>query len=292
MIACRVILVGFFLIFSQTAQAEQQKYPKTQEALFQAILKLNWETEPKEYSLAGSRGKYLLSEGLTLVRGEDAKRFMFLNQGTTEFKNVEAVAVDWNSGNQLIFMFIKSGYVKDDNWGNLDKDLLLEGIIETTEKSNQSRISRGFMPIENMTWAQEPTYEKSSKTSYWALKFNEGKKVTTNAIALKLGRNGFSELIWVAPLKDLDFSGGLLREALNNYKFEKGFRYADFSAGDKIAAFGIASLVAVTAGSKSGKGVVAGIIAMLLIFAKKLWFIIFVVIAGIWAAIKRLFRRG
>jgi hypothetical protein len=47
--------------------------------------------------------------------------------------------------------------------------------------------------------------------------------------------------------------------------------------------------VAVTAGSKSGKGVVAGFFALLLIFAKKLWFLIFLPFVFVWKWIKGLF---
>ena len=106
---------------------------------------------------------------------------------------------------------------------------------------------------------------------------------------MKLGRKGFSKLIWVGEAEQFNSSENLLREALNNHKFEKGFRYADYSSGDKIAAFGLASLVAVTAGSKGGKGVVAGILAMVLIFAKKLWFLIFLPFVFAWKWIKGLF---
>ncbi len=102
-------------------------------------------------------------------------------------------------------------------------------------------------------------------------------------------RKGYSKIIWIGEADQFSSSENLLREALNDHKFEKGFRYADYSVGDRIAAFGLASLVAVTAGSKSGKGVVAGILATLLIFAKKLWFLIFLPFVFGWKRIKRLF---
>jgi uncharacterized membrane-anchored protein len=143
--------------------------------------------------------------------------------------------------------------------------------------------------MEVLGWAQEPIYEKSSRTAYWAIKVKDETGIIVNAIAVKLGRNGFSKLIWVGVAEEFSSSENLLREALNNYKFKNGFRYADYSSGDKIAAFGLASLVAVTAGSKSGKGVVAGIFATLLIFAKKLWFLIFLPFVVGWKWIKRLF---
>ena len=74
---------------------------------------------------------------------------------------------------------------------------------------------------------------------------------------------------------------------LDDHSFDAGFLYADYEQGNKMAGFGLASLVALTAGSKNGKGVAAGLMATLLIFAKKLWFIIFLPFVFLWEKIKQ-----
>ena len=279
---------GLLLVGVQSAQAGQKVYPKTKEALEQAFQNLNWEREPKKYSLGDSHVEYRLPGGLEILLEEDARQFMFLINGV-EYPVTEALVFDPVSNNQLIFEFHEQGYVSDDDWADLDADALLEGVTESTEEDNAQRIENGLSAVKVIGWSQEPTYDKSSRTAYWAIKAKEGTSTIVNAIALKLGRKGFSKLIWVGDAEQFSSSENLLREALKNYKFENGFRYADFSTGDKVAAFGLASLVAVTAGSKSGKGVVAGILAALLIFAKKLWFLIFLPFVFAWKWIKRLF---
>ena len=284
----RTALVGLLLVCVQSAQAGQKVYPKTEEALKQAFQNLNWEREPKKYSLGDSHVEYRLPEGLLVLREEHARQFLFLNNGV-EYPEAEALVIDPVSKNQVIFSFFEEGYVSDDDWADLDADVLLEGISERTEESNAQRIENGLSAMKIIGWSQEPTYDKSSRTAYWVIKGNEGTDTVINAIAVKLGRKGFSKLIWVGDPEQFSSSENLLRESLKNYKFERGFRYADYSVGDKIAAFGLASLVAVTAGSKSGKGVVAGILAALLIFAKKFWFFIFLPFVFGWKWIKRLF---
>jgi len=213
---------------------------------------------------------------------------LFLNNGT-EFPESEALVLDPINMDQVVFSFFDEGYVSDDDWMDLDADLLLEGISESTEEANAQRVENGISTLEVIGWSQEPTYDESSRTAYWSIKFKEGPGFTINAIALKLGRKGFSKLIWVGDPNQLNLSENSLSTALDNNEFKKGFRYADFSSGDKLAAFGLASLVAVTAGSKGGKGVVAGVLVTLLIFAKKLWFLIFLPIVFGWKWLKRLF---
>ena len=286
----RTALFGLLLVCVQSAQAGQKVYPKTEEALEQAFQNLNWEGEPKKYSLGDSHVEYRLPEGLLILREEDARQFMFLNNGT-EFPDVDAIVFDPVSMNQLVFSYFEEGYVRDDDWADLDADLLLEGVIESTEEANAERIKNRVLPLKVLGWSQKPSYDKSSRTAHWAIKIKEGTGTTINAIALKLGRKGFSRLTWVGEAEQFNSSENMLREALDNHKFEKGFRYADYSSGDKVAAIGLATLVAVTAGSKRGKGVVVGILATLLIFAKKLWFLIFLPFVFFWKWIKRLFTR-
>lgn len=198
---------------------------------------------------------------------------MFLNNGS-EYLDADALVLNPESMEQLIFSYFETGYVQDKDWSDLDAELLLEGVKENTEEANIARVKNGFTALEIVGWAQKPIYDKESRTAYWAIKINDKETGSAiNAIALKLGRRGFNKFTWIGRPDQFNPSESLLKEALNNYKFEKGFRYADFSSGDKIAAVGLASLVAVTAGSKSGKGVVAGILAMVLIFAKNFGFL-------------------
>jgi uncharacterized membrane-anchored protein len=88
--------------------------------------------------------------------------------------------------------------------------------------------------------------ELNDKDSHWA-----------NAVALRLGRAGYTELTWVGSIDGFKTAGGrpdLLNEALGSHAFEEGFRYGDYQKGDKVAAYGIAGLVATALGLKFSKG--------------------------------------
>lgn len=61
-------------------------------------------------------------------------------------------------------------------------------------------------------------------------------------------------------------------EFANTINFKEGYRYADYKSGDKTAAVGIGSLVAGTLGVKALAK--AGVLAKLLGFAAKFWWII------------------
>ena len=75
---------GLLLICVHSAQAGQKVYPKTEEALKQAVGNLNWESEPKKYALGESHAEYPLQEGLLILRGEDARQFMRENTLASE----------------------------------------------------------------------------------------------------------------------------------------------------------------------------------------------------------------
>jgi len=233
-----------------------------------------------------------LPEGFLIFLDDNAKQFMFLNNGI-EFPKIDAVVFNPKNLEQFLFSYFESGYVSDGDWSDLDPELLLEGISESTEEANIDRKKNGIPPLKIIGWVQKPIYDKNSKTAYWAIKVtdtNSGDIV--NAIALKLGRRGFNKFVWIGEPDKFNPSESPLNIAIDNHNLQQGFRYADYSSGDKIAAVGLASLVAVTAGSKSGKGVVAGILATLLIFAKKFWFLIFLPFVFVWKWVKGLFSRG
>ena len=80
--------------------------------------------------------------------------------------------------------------------------------------------------------------------------------------------------------------------AADTYAPGVGLRYADFQDGDKVAAIGAVGVLASVIGVKHGKGWLAALGGMILVFAKKFWFLLLVIPAAIWGGIKRLAGRG
>ncbi|WP_417795086.1 DUF2167 domain-containing protein [Terasakiella pusilla] len=272
-----ILLVCLSLGLASTdVNAEGRAYPKTDEEFQKMVDALEWSIEPKTYEIVHSNAKFQLPEGFGMLFGHQAETYLFLNNGT-EFSNIDALVLKGETSEELIFSFQETGYIKDDDWNDLDADLLLEGIIESTEESNAERIKNNISPLEVVGWVQEPVYDESANMVSWAIKARDadGDEVI-NAIALKLGRKGFNRITWVGAPNEYIPNGGLLEEASVRFKYDEGFKYTDFASTDKVAAFGLASLVAVSAGSKSGKGVALGLLATILAFGKKLWFIILI----------------
>ena len=279
----------FLVVGSSTLEAKDRVYPQSEEELSKAYDQLNWQIEAKQYQLVKSNGSFQLSEGFGILLGDEAEQFLFLNNGT-EFSDIDAVVLKGETGEELIFSFFETGYIKDDDWSNLDADALLEGVKEGTEEANAERSRNNVSKVHVIGWVQRPTYDEAMNTAYWAIraKDEDGEEVI-NAIALKLGRKGFNKVTWVGSPEEFQPQSGLLMEALNDFHYDTGFKYADFSTSDKVAAVGLASLVAVTAGSKGGKGVALGAFAVALAFAKKLWFLIVLPFVGAWKWLKRKF---
>ena len=274
-----------FLAFAVDAAADQGPYP-AEDALEAEYAKLKWVEQPGSYDLPRSGSSVSFAQGHSMLIGADAERILFL-MNAREFPNSEAVLYDDQSGVFVTFDFFDDGYVKDEDWTDVDPAAFLESIREGTEAGNEERAKYGIAPMHVRGWLREPTYDADRGIVSWAIEFDDGEDVTVNATALKLSRYGYEELTWVGSGEQYGQLGGLLDTALADHAFKEGHRYADYQDGDKIAAYGLAALVAAVAGAKLGKGIIAAIIAFGLVFLKKGWIIIVLALGGIGTAVKR-----
>lgn len=289
---------AFALVFALTltaagaaAMAEQEAYPQTEEALQAEFDKLNWQFESVTYRLVGSHSSLTLPQGYMLLTGGDAQRFMYLLNGT-EFPEVEALALDPNTNELVWFSYVESGYVTDDDWSELDADALLEQVKEATEAANEERRKNGISALHVVGWVERPRFDAEARIAYWTIQANdEAAGELRNAKAVRLSRHGYHEVVWAGDSASYSNAAATLGDMLKAHTYDPGFRYADFATGDKLAGFGIASLVAVTAGGEKAKGLLAGLVAVALLLLKKGWFVVVAVLAGGWAAVKRFFGR-
>ncbi|WP_064262404.1 DUF2167 domain-containing protein [Variovorax paradoxus] len=189
-----------------------------------------------------------------------------------------------------VVKFVKEGYIKDDDAKDWNADDLLKSLKEGTEAANEERAKRGIPAIEVTGWAQKPQYDASVHRLVWsALSKHKdepsgGQGVNYNTYAL--GREGYISLNLVTNANDLEKYKPDATQLLAALQYDDGKRYADFDAStDKVAAYGLAALVAGAAVKKLG--LFAVIAAFLAKFAK----IIAVAVGGaLWGAGK-LFRR-
>jgi uncharacterized membrane-anchored protein len=290
----RAACVAGLLFAINPALADQGPYPQTEEEKRAAFNALHWYQEARSYGLDDSHAHIQLPEGNILLLGSDAERYSWLLNGV-EFPATEAVVSNAEGVADVYYEWRDAGYVSDSDWSDVDADEMLSGFKEATEASNEARIANGIQPMEVVGWIQPPTYDTATHTVTYSLELKDADSHWANVVALRLGRGGYSELTWVGALDAMQSSGGrpaLLNTALDIHAFDEGYRYADYKDGDKVAAFGIAGLVATALGVKFSKGIIAAIIAFL-IAGKKI--VIPAAVVGI-AAIakygKRLFSRG
>lgn len=190
-----------------------------------------------------------------------------------------------------VVKFVKEGYIKDDDAKDWNADDLLKSLKEGTEAANEERSKRGIPSIEVTGWAQKPQYDASSHRLVWsALSQRKGSTdgnqgVNYNTYAL--GREGYLSLNLITNAKDLDKFKPDASKLLGAIQYDDGKKYADFnSSTDKVAAYGLAALVAGAAVKKLG--LFAIVAAFLAKFAKV------AVVAGgaaLWG-IAKLFKRN
>ena len=283
-----IYLIAFSIIFASfSVQAIELEYPKTEQDLMLAFSELNYEVTPKKYSFKNSHQGYDLPEGWMIFSGLDARKFLFYNNGSDSFKDVSAVAVSDDFSYQLIFTYFDEGYIDDSDWEKLDSNELMQGIIENTLQANKERVANGIPEMYVRGWEKEPYYDRARDAAFYVIKVESEGELLFNSVALKLGREGFTNITLVGPSTNPKESSKTLTAALERHTFDDGYLYSDFEPGNRMAGIGLASLVALTAGSKNGKGIAAGLFATLLIFAKKLWFLIFLPFVFLWNKVKK-----
>ncbi len=216
------------------------------------------------HKLTASHSTLSIPSDHVIVTGAAATRFEQL-AGNGQLKNIEAVTVD-QKDEEVVFQSVQDGYVRLDDWKDIDPNRMLEQVKEATDKANAERRQEGFPELHVVGWVQQPTLDRANNRVYWAIAAKEGNHVTVNSRALLLGRRGFELLTWVGSGDDYKAIGGDLDLMLRSFNFDPGSRYGDFTSGDKVAAYTIAGLVATLAGAKLVKVAAAG--GLILLFKK------------------------
>jgi uncharacterized membrane-anchored protein len=187
------------------------------------------------------------------------------------------------------------GYVNMEDWTDDVKsqiDEIWESYVEGS-KAQSERIGYEVVPVK---WVLYPTLNKTSKVMTYGILLNFGGENTINLTTVKFTKGGYVTMQVVTndemlAANSATYDGASLY-ASNTYEPDTGFRYADFKDGDKVAAIGAVGVLASVVGVKYSKGTLAAIGAMVLLFAKKLWFLLLIIPAAIWGAIKKLTGRS
>lgn len=164
-----------------------------------------------------------------------------------------------------------AGYIKDDDAKQWDADELLQNLKDGTEAANEERAKIGVPAIQVTRWIEKPAYEAGEHHLVWSaevkLKDQPDNDPSVNYNTYVLGREGFVSMNLIASASTIAEDKPVARKLLAAVKFNDGKRYADFnSSTDKVAAYGLAALIAGVAAKKLGLLALVG--AFVLKFAK------------------------
>jgi uncharacterized membrane-anchored protein len=184
------------------------------------------------------------------------------------------------------------GYVTDDDARTADYGKILTQMQSGEEEINERRRKEGYPAQHLVGWAQPPAYDAATHSVVWAQDVAfEGQNVDSlNYDVRLLGRKGVLSLNMLDSMAKLPQTREAAAAFARSAEFNPGARYADYKSGDTKAGIGIAGLVA------AGVGVVAakklGLIAVILLFAKKFLVIIVAAFAALGAKFRKLFGIG
>ncbi len=151
---------------------------------------------------------------------------------------------DW----AIVVSFEDTGYVKDDDAKSNDYGEILKQMQEAARDENDARKQHGYPTIDLLGWAESPHYDATTHKVYWAkrIRFGDTKAETLNYDIRVLGRKGVLILSAIASEDQLAQVAANSQSVLAKTGFTDGNRYEDFKPGngDKVAAYGIAGLIA------------------------------------------------
>jgi uncharacterized membrane-anchored protein len=293
--------VAAVLLCAGSAMADPPQLTPEQQAELQKLVTLRDSLKPVHGAvvLSGAKATLQLGSGYYFLNADDAKKVLTEGWGNPPDAANGVLGIVFPEGKSFIdsswgavVTYNLSFYVSDKDAKTADYNKLLKDMQAGEEDDNAKRQKAGFAARRLIGWAQPPQYDAARHDLIWAreLQFGDEQRHTLNYDVRHLGRYGVLSLNMVAAMPDLPNVKPAAESLARLAEFEPGARYADFKAGDKTAGYGLAGLVAAGAGLLVAKKL--GLLAVLLVFAKKGIVLILAALGGGWAWIKRRFSKA
>ncbi len=273
-LCCFIVLFGVLGTLGSTTPLRAEESPRT----------YAWQAGPLEAKL-GDQATLKLSEDYIFLGPQETQRIL-KDMGNFP-SGTELGLVAPGKGDDRWFVIIRfdgSGFVPDDDAANWNADDMLASIKEGTEAANEKRRGMGIDPLIVRGWEEKPHYDKATNKVVWAISADDRQGTTVNYNTLALGRHGYMSMNLVADLKQLPVLKPHAATLLSNLNFVTGKRYADFnSATDKVAAVGLAALVA---GAAFKSGLLAKLLVLIVAFKKVILIAGAAIAAWVWKLVK------
>ena len=176
------------------------------------------------------------------------------------------------TGYDVFLDYRDDGYVKLDDWKNVNSNNLLSELREIAKANAIYLKEKNLDYVNKIDWIYKPTLNQENKSVSYSYKvdWNSGQQ-SMESKNLILGKKGYLESAFVVEYKkdiDLKYESDFSKDFVNGVIFNEGFKHSDYKPGDKIAAAGIGGLVAGSLGVKALAK--TGVLAKLL----KFWWIL------------------
>lgn len=254
---------------------------------------LAWQKGPCAGPL-GSVAAIKVPEGFVFLGAEGTKTLMDLLENPVSGAELGTLAPASDDDQWLvIFEYDDTGYVKDDDKASIDADALLTSIRAGNEVGNVERRNRGWGGLTIVGWEYPPSYDDQTKNLQWAIraKTDSGESVVNYNTRL-LGRSGVMRVTLVSSPEALAATVPTLKKLLAGFDYNPGNKYGEWKAGDRVAEYGLAALVAGGGLAVAAKtGLLAKLFAMVAKMGKLLIVVVIAVLAGLKAFAGRLFGR-
>jgi len=279
-------VIGVALLLASAApQVMAQPAPAAQtEAQAKAAIEAkNKEIEKSLHPQTGSialpaaHARLQLGNGYYFLAPDEAKRVLTESWGNPPEQVANVLGMVFPAGKTFhdaswgaVIQYEDTGHVSDKDAASQDYDAVLQQMKSSEEEANKAAQDQGYAGSHLIGWAQAPTYDAATRTLIWArdIKFDGTDYDTLNYDVRTLGRTGVLSLNMVDSMDNLKNVQLAAKGLGSTVKFDSGSSYADYNPKtDKLADYGLAGLVAAGAGLLVAKK--AGLLAVILLFAKK-----------------------
>jgi uncharacterized membrane-anchored protein len=289
---CFAALVALSVSYNAAAQKPDPAPADAEQTARQFVESLHFQTGTVSVPKANATLK--LTPDFRFLAAHDAQRVLEQLWGNPPDSDVLGLLVptssplDEKGSWAVVVTYSNDGYVSDADASKIDYTKMMQDMQDAAREANAERTKQGYPSVDIIGWATPPHYDVTENKIYWAkeLAFGGAHEHTLNYDIRVLGRGGYLSLNAVAGMSQLPLVQAQMPKVLAMTQFDSGQRYSDFNAStDKVAAYGIAALVAGAFAAKAG--LFAKLFVMLLALKKFL----IVGLVAIGAAIRKLFAR-
>lgn len=279
--ACLAVCWSAWLALGAAGAWAQAKPNQAEMERFQRLeASIQWQSQG--VGKLGTVGEIKIPQGCRFTGQQGAAAYAELTQNIpnpSELGVLENDAGGWC----MVFSYDDSGHVPDDEKGKLDAEAILAALRAGNDQANIERRRRGWSELTLAGWITPPAYDAETHHLVWALRCHTNEGDSANQNTRILGRTGVMSAILVCSPERMDAVLPTAKKALADFQFTSGNKYAEWRAGDKVAAYGLTGLI--TGGAVLGAaklGLLAKLGTFIAKFAKVIIVGVLALGAGIW----------